>query len=275
MDTYDASMSEPMAQITLPGAVVLVTGGSRGIGAGIARAFLAAGARVIVCGRKTPDADTLPQHDGRTAQFIACDVRKPELVQSLVDQIVREHGRLDVLINNAGGTPPSDLADSSPQLIERVIQLNLIAPLYCAQAANRVMQQQSEGGSIINIGSVAGVRPAPSTAVYGAAKAGLLNATESLAMEWGPRVRVNAIILGFVATENSHEHYGGPEGIARISQMFPLRRLAEPADVAAACLYLSSPLARYVSGAQLAVHGGGEWPVFLYLAKSAREGGAS
>jgi len=266
------AMSEPVAQITLPGAVVLVTGGSRGIGAGIARAFLAAGARVIVCGRKPPDAGALPAHDGRAAQFIACDVRKPELVQALIDQVVREHGRLDVLVNNAGGTPSADLADSSPQLIERVIQLNLLAPLYCSQAANRVMQLQEEGGSIINIGSVAGLRPAPASVAYGAAKAGLLSATESLAMEWGPRVRVNAVVLGFVATENANEHYGGPEGIARISRMFPLKRLAEPEDAAAACLFLASPLARYVSGAQLAVHGGGEWPVFLYLAKSAREG---
>jgi NAD(P)-dependent dehydrogenase (short-subunit alcohol dehydrogenase family) len=228
MDTYDASMSEPVAQITLPGAVVLVTGGSRGIGAGIARAFLAAGARVVVCGRTPPEAGTLPKHDGRAAQFIACDVRKPELVQALIDQVVREHGRLDVLVNNAGGTPSADLADSSPQLIERVIQLNLLAPLYCSQAANRVMQLQEEGGSIINIGSVAGLRPAPASVVYGAAKAGLLSATESLAMEWGPRVRVNAVVLGFVATENANEHYGGPEGIAPNRSHVPARRLAGP-----------------------------------------------
>jgi NAD(P)-dependent dehydrogenase (short-subunit alcohol dehydrogenase family) len=274
METYDASMSEATARISLPGTVVIVTGGSRGIGAGIARAFLEAGATVVVCGRKAPAAEALPAHAGRSAHFIACDVRKPEAVQALVDEVVRLHGRLDVLVNNAGGTPPGDLADASPHIIDRIIALNLTAPLICAQVANRVMQGQAEGGSIINIGSVAGVRPAPSTAAYGAAKAGLLSATESLAMEWGPKVRVNAIVVGFVATENSHEHYGGPAGIERISRMFPLRRLAEPADVASACLYLASPLAHYVSGAQLAVHGGGEWPVFLYLARSSTGDGS-
>jgi NAD(P)-dependent dehydrogenase (short-subunit alcohol dehydrogenase family) len=246
MQTYDASMSGASAQITLPDAVVLITGGSRGIGAGIARAFLEAGARVVVCGRRTPEPDALPEHEGRRAQFIACDVRKPELVSALFEQVVRDYGRLDVLVNNAGGTPPADFADSSAQLVERIIQL----------------------------GSVAAVRPAPTTVAYGAAKAGLVNATESLAMEWGPRVRVNAIIAGFVATENADEHYGGPEGVERIGRMFPMGRLAEPADIAHACLYLASPLASYVSGAKLAVHGGGEWPVFLYLAKQSQGSGA-
>ena len=146
--------------------------------------------------------------------------------------------------------------------------MNLTAPLVCAQAANLLMQAQAEGGCIINIGSVAGDRPSPHTVAYGAAKAGLLHATQSLAMEWGPKVRVNGIIAGFVATENASEHYGGAAGIARMGAMFPLKRLAEPADVADACLYLASPLAAYVSGALLAVHGGGEWPLFLHLAQS-------
>jgi NAD(P)-dependent dehydrogenase (short-subunit alcohol dehydrogenase family) len=268
METYDASMSGATATVTLPGAVVLVTGGARGIGAGISRAYLGAGADVVVCGRREPDPAELPAHEGRRARFLTCDVRRADQVQSMLDRVAGELGRIDVLVNNAGGTPPGDLADSSPQLIEKLVQLNLLAPLYCAQAANRYMQRQAEGGSIINIASVAGARPAPSTAAYGAAKAGLLSATESLAMEWGPKVRVNAIIVGFVVTEHAHDHYGGAAGIERISQMFPLKRLAEPADVAAACLYLASPLARYVSGARLAVHGGGERPSFLYLARS-------
>jgi NAD(P)-dependent dehydrogenase (short-subunit alcohol dehydrogenase family) len=260
------------AEVRLPGAVVLVTGGARGIGAGIARAFLEAGAHVVVCGRTAPEEGALPAAAGRRASFVACDVRDAQAVQAMVAQVLAQHGRLDVLVNNAGGSPPANLADSSPRLIERLVQLNLLAPLYCAQAANSVMQAQPEGGCIINIGSVAGVRPGPTTTAYGAAKAGLMHATESLAMEWGPKVRINAIVCGFVATEQADEHYGGPEGIARIGRMFPLHRLAEPADVAAACLYLASPLARYVSGAKLAVHGGGEWPVFLYLAKSSDPG---
>jgi NAD(P)-dependent dehydrogenase (short-subunit alcohol dehydrogenase family) len=259
-------MLKPTAEIRLPGAVVLVTGGARGIGAGIARAFLRAGAEVVICGRTTPAE--LPAADGRSALFLTADVRDAEAVTRLYAQIAARYGRLDVLVNNAGGGPPGPLASAPARLIERIIQLNLTAPLVCAQGANQLMQAQEEGGCIINIGSVAGDRPSPQTVAYGAAKAGLLHATGSLAMEWGPKVRVNGIIAGFVATENASEHYGGAAGIARIGAMFPLKRLAEPADVADACLYLASPLAAYVSGALLAVHGGGEWPLFLHLAKS-------
>jgi NAD(P)-dependent dehydrogenase (short-subunit alcohol dehydrogenase family) len=260
-------MLQPTAEIRLPGAVVLVTGGSRGIGAGIARAFLAAGAQVVVCGRSAPADTELPAEGTLRAQFIGCDVRDADAVTRLFAEVAQRFGRLDVLVNNAGGGPPGELTGAAPRLIERIIQLNLTAPLLCAQAANRIMQQQGEGGCIINIGSVAGERPSPGTAAYGAAKAGLLHATTSLAMEFGPKVRVNGLITGFVATAKAAEHYGGAAALARISAAFPLKRLAEPADVAAACLYLASPLAAYVSGALLAVHGGGERPLFLHLAK--------
>src|SRR5262245_10950611 len=155
METYDASMSDAAADITLPGNVVLITGGARGIGAGIARAFLSAGATVVVCGRTEPKVEALPASGAQRAHFIAGDVRKAGDVQAMVDRVVAEHGRIDVLVNNAGGTPPANLADSSPQLVDKLIQLNLTAPLYCSQAANRHMQQQAQGGSIINIASVA------------------------------------------------------------------------------------------------------------------------
>ncbi|MBS0366861.1 MAG: SDR family oxidoreductase [Proteobacteria bacterium] len=260
-------MHEPTVEIRLPGAVVLITGGARGIGAGIARAFLEAGATVLVCGRSTPADSDLPAAGGLRAQFIACDVRDAAAVEAMFAAVRERHGRLDVLVNNAGGSPAADLAAASPRLIERVIALNLTAPLLCAQAANRLMQAQARGGSVINIGSVAGERPSPGTTAYGAAKAGLLHATRSLAMELGPKVRVNAIITGFVATELTDQHYGGAAGVQRIAAMFPLRRLATAQDVASACLYLASPLAAYVSGALLAVHGGGEVPVFLQLAR--------
>jgi NAD(P)-dependent dehydrogenase (short-subunit alcohol dehydrogenase family) len=251
--------------VRLDGYLVLVTGGARGIGRGISEAFLSSGAIVIICGRNAPAV--APAGGGRTAQFVPCDVRDAAAVKQLFEHIEAEHGGIDVLVNNAGGSPAVDAATASPRLTEKIIQLNLIAPLYCAQAANRIMQKQESGGSIINIASVAGgVRPAPTTVAYGAAKAGLLSATESLAMEWGPKVRVNGVIAGPVATENSQDHYGGAEGIRRIGEMLPLKRMAEPADIAAACLYLASPLAAYVSGARLAVHGGGERPAFLYLA---------
>ena len=117
--------------------------------------------------------------------------------------------------------------------------------------------------SIVNIGSVSGLRPSPGTAAYGAAKAGLINLTRTLAVEWAPKVRVNCVVAGMIATEAADDHYGGPEGLAAVAATVPLGRLGTPADVAGVCLFLASPLASYVSGAAVEAHGGGEWPAFL------------
>jgi NAD(P)-dependent dehydrogenase (short-subunit alcohol dehydrogenase family) len=144
-----------------------------------------------------------------------------------------------------------------------VIRLNLLAPLLFAQRANALMQGQAEGGSIVFITSVSALRPSPGTAAYGAAKAGLLSLAQSLAVEWAPKVRVNAVAAGMVRTELSHLHYGDEAALARVAATVPLGRLASPRDVGDACLFLASPLASYVSGASLLVHGGGERPAFL------------
>jgi NAD(P)-dependent dehydrogenase (short-subunit alcohol dehydrogenase family) len=141
--------------------------------------------------------------------------------------------------------------------------LNLVAPLVFAQRANAVMQSQAEGGVIVNIASVSGMRPSPNSAAYGAAKAGLINLTETLAVEWGPKVRVNTVTAGLIRTEQAHLFYGDEEGIAAVGATVPLGRMGNPDDVADACLYLASPLARYVSGANLLVHGGGERPAYM------------
>ena len=247
------------------GQAVLVTGGTQGIGRAIAEGFLAHGARVFVCARNTPGQ--APAAAGHTAEFLACDVRQPQAVTGVVDAIVGRAGRLDVLVNNAGGSPAAEAATVSPRFFDKVIQLNLSAAFYCAQAANARMQAQPNGGSIVNIASVSALRGSPGTAAYGAAKAGLVNLTQSLAMEWGPKVRVNAVIAGLIATENAEAHYGGTAGLARVAASLPARRMGRPADIADACLYLASPLAAYVSGAALAVHGGGERPSFLDLAR--------
>jgi NAD(P)-dependent dehydrogenase (short-subunit alcohol dehydrogenase family) len=199
---------------------------------------------------------------------VACDVRDADSVDKLLAEVVAQHGRLDVLVNNAGGAPFTDAATASPRFSEKIIALNLTSALHCSVAANRVMQAQESGGNIVNIASVSGARPSPGTAAYGAAKAGLLNLTRSLAVEWAPRVRVNAITAGMIRTEQAHLHYGDEEGIARVSATVPLGRLALPVDIANACLYLASPLASYVSGADLLIHGGGERPAFLDAATS-------
>jgi len=251
------------------GQVVLVTGGVSGIGAGIAERFMAAGAAVVTCSRRVPAQ--LPTAAGRTAVHLCCDVRDATQCRDLVTAVARQFGRLDVLVNNAGGTVEVSSADADPSSVEKIIQLNLTAAFFMSQAAYQIMKAQPSGGSIINISSVSAVRASPYTAAYGAAKAGLLNLTESLAMEWGPQnVRVNALVVGLVATPNSLQYYGGAAGAARVGAMLPLQRMGTPEDVGNACLYLASPLAAYVSGAQIAVHGGGEKPVFLDLARQSK-----
>lgn len=245
--------------IDLTGRVVLVTGGQRGIGRGISEAFALAGADVVTCGRSDVD-DPLP---GTT--HLTCDVRDADAVQALVDEIVATYGRLDVLVNNAGGAPAAEAATASPRFHDKIIGLNLNAPLLVAQVANRVMQQQATGGSIVNITSVGAHRPAPTIAAYAAAKAGLESLTKSLGMEWGPKVRVNAIEVGLCRTEQTDDHYGGDERVARIEATIPLGRMARPQEVGNVAVFLASDLASYVSGASVGCHGGGEPPIFLHI----------
>jgi NAD(P)-dependent dehydrogenase (short-subunit alcohol dehydrogenase family) len=248
------------------GRAVLVTGGTKGIGAGIARAFADAGADVLICARKPPDA--LPPG----IRFAAADVRDPEQVAALIETAADLYGRLDVVVNNAGGAPPAEAATVSPRFHAKVIELNLIAPLHVAQCANAVMQTQPDGGAIVMVGSVSGVRPSPGTAAYGAAKAGLHHLAASLAVEWAPKVRVNTVVAGMVETERSALHYGDAQGVAAVGRTVPLGRMATPDDIAAACLYLASPQSSYVSGASLLVHGGGERPAFLDAAAGTSPG---
>lgn len=252
------------------GKSVVVTGGTKGVGKGIAEAFLNAGARVFICGRNPPIEPI--QATGNSAQFIAIDVRKPEESQSLIDRVIADTGRLDVLINNAGGSPPVKAAEAPYRLSESIIRLNLIAPLVLSQQAFLAMQNNPNGGAIVNIASVSGVRPSPGTAAYGAAKAGLINLTRSLAQEWAcDNVRVNAIIAGLIKTEAAEEHYAGNAGIELIEQSLPMRRMAVPEDMANACLFLASENSAYVSGAAMEVYGGGEPPSFLKLAEDAHK----
>jgi len=241
--------------------VVLVTGGARGLGAGITERFLADGATVVTCGRTEPD--TLPGSGERTASFVPCDIRDRDAVTALIDRVVAEHGRLDVLVNNAGGSPRADAATASPRFFAAIVDLNLTAAFTCAQAANAVMQEQDAGGVIVNIASVSGLRPSPGTAAYGAAKAGLINLTRTLAVEWAPRVRVVAVTPGLVGTDTAVEHYGTDDVRAAVAATVPLGRFATEADIAAAVTWMASPDAAYVTGSNLVLDGGGEWPAFL------------
>jgi NAD(P)-dependent dehydrogenase (short-subunit alcohol dehydrogenase family) len=238
--------------------VVLVTGGTRGLGSTIARTFLDLGADVVVCGRKPPEHAV---GEVGSPTFLACDVRDPEQVDTLIGQIVGRFGGLDVVVNNAGGSSYAEAATMSPRSFAKVVELNLVAPFYVAQRANQVMQAQVCGGVIINIGSVASLRPPPGMAAYSASKAGLASLTRTLAIEWAPAVRVNCITVGLVRTEDVVERYGSVDAV---SQTIPLGRFAEPVDVANVCVMLASSEASYVTGADIAVDGGGEVPTFFY-----------
>lgn len=235
--------------------VVLVTGGVRGVGAGISAVFAAQGATVVTCARRGVD--------GLPYEFRACDVRDDDAVKALLDGIVARHGRLDVVVNNAGGSPFALAADASPKFSTRVIELNLLGPLLVSQHANEIMQAQPQGGSIVNISSVSAHRPSPGTAAYGAAKAGLDNLTATLAVEWAPKVRVNSVVVGMVETEQSELFYGDAESVAAVAATVPLGRLAKPSDIGWAAAFLASDMSSYISGAALAVHGGGEPPSYL------------
>ncbi len=238
--------------------VVFITGGTRGIGRGIAGAFAEAGCTVVVGGRRQPETDP-------GFPVVLGDVRDPAAVAAMIDRVVDEHGRLDVLVNNAGGAPPAEAATVSPRFHEAILRLNLHAPLHLAQKANAVMQGQDSGGVIVNIASVSGLRPSPGTAAYGAAKAGLLSLTRSLAVEWAPKVRVVAITPGLIATEQAHLHY--PD-MAAVAATVPLGRLGTPSEVGAAAVWLSSDSASYASGTHLVLDGGGEVPAFLTTQES-------
>jgi NAD(P)-dependent dehydrogenase (short-subunit alcohol dehydrogenase family) len=241
--------------LQLAGRVVLVTGGVRGVGAGISSVFAAQGATVITCARRPVE--------GLPYEFHACDIRDDESVKAMIDAIVAAHGRLDVVVNNAGGSPYVLAADASAKFSTKIIELNLIGALSVSTHANAVMQAQGSGGSIVNISSVSGHRPTPGTAAYGAAKAGIDNLTSTLAVEWAPKVRVNSVVVGMVETEQSELFYGDAGSVAAVAATVPLGRLAKPADIGWAAAFLSSEAASYISGATLQVHGGGEPPTYL------------
>ena len=252
--------------LDMSGKVVIVTGAARGVGRGIVDRFLEYGADVIVCDIKGPDAPIAA--GGREALYLDADITDVDQIDKVVRLATDRFGHLDVLINNAGGTPPVEAAAASPRLHERIIRLNLISLLNFCQRANTVMQAQENGGIIINMASVSGVRPSPGTAAYGAAKAGVINLTASLAIEWAPKVRINAISAGMILTEAARAHYGEGEGVAAVAATVPLGRLATPEDVGDVCLFLASPLSSYITGASILMHGGGERPAFLAAAKN-------
>jgi NAD(P)-dependent dehydrogenase (short-subunit alcohol dehydrogenase family) len=255
---------DPRDALDFSGKAVVVTGGTKGLGRVIAETFLTAGAEVLVCARNAPTEPVAA--GGREAVFLAADVRDPDQVQAVVDACAERFGSVDVLVNNAGGAPLADSGTVSPRFNEKIVALNLLAPMTFAQAAYRAMQRQDGGGVILNISSVSGLRPNPLGVAYGAAKAGLGSMAQTLAHEWGPAVRVVTVAVGLIVTEDAHLVYGDEAGVAAVGDTLAMKRMGEPSDVADVCLFLASPLARWVTGTTVEVHGGGERPAYLAAA---------
>ncbi len=243
--------------------VVIVTGGSQGVGLGISRAFLRAGARVVSCARKPFDGCPAAETEDEKARsmHVQANVREDADVDRVVETTLERFGRLDVLVNNAGGQPPADIATASPRFVRAIIDLNLTAPMIFAARAYRAMTEGGgRGGCIINISSQASMPiGGPSLVPYGAAKAGLNHMTRSLAVAWGSRVRVNCVSLGWVETEamadlllpENREQW--QETLARI----PVGRMGTPDEIGGICTFLASDAAAYINGATIWTDGGG------------------
>ena len=252
----------------MSGKICIVTGANCGIGKETALGLAQMGARVIMVCRnaekgKAALEEICREFGSSQVDLLIADMSSQASVRALAEQIQREYPRLDVLVNNAGGSPYALAAEATHNFHRKIVELNVLAPLLVSQHANALMQKQPNGGSIVNICSVSGRRPTPGTAAYGVAKAGFENLTLTLAVEWAPKVRVNAVVVGMVETERSELFYGDAESIARVAATVPLGRLAKPADIGWAAAFLTSAVASYISGATLEVHGGGEPPPYL------------
>jgi NAD(P)-dependent dehydrogenase (short-subunit alcohol dehydrogenase family) len=240
--------------------VALVTGASRGIGEETAVALARDGFDVALAARSVDDLERVAgrcaEHGGRTA-LVPTDVTDQEAVRAMVGRTVSELGRLDVLVNNAGGTRfTAPLTDTRPEGFEKVLRLNLVAVFWALQEAGRVMAGQG-GGAVVNMASVAGLVALPTNVSYGAAKAGLVSLTKTAAAEWGRAgVRVNAVAPGWIKTELNRFMWEDPEVERRAVAPSALRRWGTAREVADVVAFLAGPRAAYLTGQTIVVDGG-------------------
>jgi NAD(P)-dependent dehydrogenase (short-subunit alcohol dehydrogenase family) len=241
----------------LEGKVAIVTGGSRGIGKGIARTFAAAGARVMITSRKAEACEQAAKEIGASAEWAAGNIGNPEDAERVIDATLERFGRLDILVNNAATNPyAGPTIDVDMPRWEKTLQINLTAPLFWTQLAwQRALKEG--GGAVINVSSVGGFTTNQILGVYDVTKAALIHLTKQLAAELGPGVRVNAVAPGLIKTDFARVLWEGPRG-DEVAQSYPLKRLGEPEDVAAAVLYLADDASSgWVTGHTIVLDGGG------------------
>ena len=248
-------------EFDLTGRVAVVTGAGTGIGRATAILLARRGADVAICGRrqdKIDEAAARIRETGRRALAVQADVRKPEQCRALMERVAQEFGRIDVLVNNAGGAHGhNSLANMDPAKWDRDVQLNLSAAMYCSQAA--LPHLKASKGCVVNISSLAGVNGTAGVAAYSAAKAGLQMFTRVASSEWGGHgIRVNAIACGMIATEAAREGWEkrGFDAAAVAKQAFGLRRYGELDEAAQAIVFMASDAASYITGETLTVGGG-------------------
>jgi 7-alpha-hydroxysteroid dehydrogenase len=242
----------------LDGQVAIVTGAGRGIGAAIAEAYAEAGADVVVAARSRDQIERTAERarrHGRRALAIPCDVLERSQLEQLVETTLRELGRIDLLVNNAGGWPPKPALRTSEKEFESAFRFNVTTAFVLTRLVVPKMVKSAGSGAVVNISSVAGRHHASGFAAYGTAKAALSFLTQNLAQEFAPKVRVNGIAVGSIQTE-ALAGILTPEIEAEMVRLTPLGRLGRVEDIAACALYLASPAASYVTGEIYGVNGG-------------------
>jgi 7-alpha-hydroxysteroid dehydrogenase len=243
--------------------VAVVTGGGRGLGAAIAVAFAEVGADVVIASRTQSELEAVADQvraAGRRAHVVTADLAHPEATAELAGQAVEAFGRLDIVVNNVGGTMPNALLSTSTRDLKAAFTFNVATAHALTTAAAPLMLEHSGGGSIINITSTMGRVAGRGFAAYGTAKAALAHYTRLAALDLCPRIRVNAIAPGSIATSALDIVASNDELRAPMEKATPMRRLGEPDEIAAAAVYLASPAGAYLTGKVLEVDGGITFP---------------
>ena len=243
--------------------VAVITGGGRGLGAAIALAFAEAGADVLIASRTQSQLDAVAEQvlaTGRRAHTVAADLAHPDVTAQLAGQAVEAFGKLDVVVNNVGGTMPNTLLTTSTKELKDAFTFNVGTAHALTIAAVPLMLEHSGGGSIINITSTMGRLAGRGFAAYGTAKAALAHYTRLAALDLCPRIRVNAIAPGSILTSALDVVASNDELRAPMEKVTPMRRLGDPVDIAAAAVYLASPAGSFLTGKTLEVDGGLTYP---------------
>lgn len=241
-----------MPSFDLNGKVAVVTGGTKGLGYGIVMALAFHGARVVITSRHQEDCDAVAKEVadmGGEAMGVKADVQNVEEIQNLIDKTVEAYKRLDIMVNNAGVAVTKRLTDMTEADYERVIDSNLKSVYFGAQIAARQMIAQGEGGKIINMCSIGGIKGNNQLSTYGASKAGAINLTKSMAWEWGRYgINVNAICPGYVKTDLNAEQLENPQFKDKVLKGIPLRRFGTVQEIAALTLFLASDCCNMLTG---------------------------